>query len=1252
MAPVNNLREQLLRGLRERSLAARNGRGLQLLQGARVTEDGIRPYPTIATEANIEALGESWPFPQLMRFMDRTLLFKDGNVTPVDVTEGAPWTLADITVTDKHGDAITVTGSGRYQVANFGAFTVMTNGVRVLFNKSGGSTLQSASTQIATLCNYKNSQLVMAGLGPSVLWHTVLKNFIAYRQAFEDDWPLPGNELATALVDDMQQWVWWSSVGGGDAYMFMDPHQLLLPPYHDVVLSRELLINGDFDTDTTGWTLGSGWTRAANRIVGTGATGFFSIDVATGYVEDPQNQKYYLLTFTWTATSGTCYVTDGTWESENLPAGVGPVTIELPIYMSGDPDGAVPFFTFIPTAAGFTGTIDNISMKEIVKHVQDYNTNLPSLLTNGLMRDAAKGLIETSWEGADGVSSWSAVPRLGVITNGNMYAGADSDGPAARYHKMFEISTWETTFTTPSDYLTQGLTHTREVDHFRHNPTYNFVTFDDDKLYTVTIHIVGLTAGSVFVFFGAGSGFDSRKNIAKVEVNGETIIENMQTDTNPGTFTDYVRVLPSTDFDGDVVLLHVEDEDFAILDAYAMESHTNHTALTQLSATMTAALIPGNRYRVKWKQMTYTPVDIAREGTPIFRWNEFNLVARPVNTPLYWDAEDGVSPWWTTSQRNILSNSLFYNGQVFGWVQGGNWAYDAGNDEMDHTTPALEDRLTLPATRMFATPVHGRTYDIFIEIRNRSAGQVYVRWGENNVGDNQWLVPAGNGYFVDTIDANNTATDWTRFVIATDAAFNGSIGEVMAMDRTRSVDPRAGAFEVYDLAAVALQDETLMNCYPLVDGEDYEVQFTYQDLIGSHIVRALVGGVGGTNRTAPGTYTETITSGAAGEIALQAQGTTDSVRASLDYVKPLFNEGVRPILATETEGLDGVSTYFENSEFGIYEAFTRDFLVPAAPANLDLAFGFSNGAFPVRISDVEIEPMDSETAVVDMQPKAVIFDYFERNEAGFAPIPFPGTPLRVLQLGEHIMVYGTNSVCYLETHTAPFHAKVAHRLPGFPRTLGVAGEGACNGDVTQHLFVDEKGMLWGVTPGQPPQVTKLDYQEFFIPMLSNTIVIEQDQETEAWRISDGTTGFYWRDGKLSETPDGATFLEFEGGGLVGHVVDFAAGDTELVILSNSFDAGDNDLSVKELYKVQVVGRSDAAAPFEISVDAKFHEPDTWTRFGPFSVDPLGTAITKVLGVEFRIMVRSDNADLAEVDDIRYLMRVTGKRSIGKWRSAV
>lgn len=1388
---VKNLRDHFLTGLRKTLESFRNQPGLTLLRGGRSTEDGIRPLPAIDTESNIDAGGIAWPFPQLFRFMDKTLYINDVSAVPRTVDETvSPWTITPVPIVDKHGNAQAPSVSGLYDIANFGAFTIMTNGLHVLFQKEGGDSLQLANEQVRTVCNYKNSQLVMGGFGPSSLYHDALKNFLTFRQALESEFPLPDGTPYTGILEDLQQWIWWCSVGGGDAFMFFDPHELLLPAYSDVTLEVDHILNGDFESDATGWILGSGWTHSTNKVVASGATDDFEINESTGYSTDPAAQKYYLLTFTWTASSGTCFIKTEAWESENLASGVGPITLKIPIYFDGNP-AATPDFKFIPVGA-FTGEIDNVTLKEIVKHKQNYNPNLPSILSLGLMKDVDKGLIDKAWGGADGVSSFSAVPRSSVITNGNMYAGADSDDHASRYHKMFEKANWGKEYTTASNYLTQGFLHVDEVNPFYHLPAFNYVAFDDAIFYDILIHVVGRTVGSIVVVFGAGSGFDTRKNTSPaITVNGETLIRHMQTDTNPGTLAGQVRVVPTDDFDGAVVLLHVEDKHLSALDAYAMESHTNHINLVQQSSKMNSPLIAGNRYRVKWKQMTYTPTNILRDGVPIFYWDEDDYGQRPVNAKFYWTAEDGTSHFWTTPYRNILSNSLFYKSQILGWVLGGNWFYDIANDEMDHSTPALEDRLTLPATRMYAAPVHGRTYDIIIEIRNRTAGQVFVRWGENNVGDNQWQVPAGNGFFRSTIKALNTATDWTRFIIATDAAFDGSVGEVMALDPTRSVDPHDGVFEIGSPTHTMQQGETFMHCYPLVEGQSYELQWELVEFLPG-APDSLVFSIGGgfsTSQTSPGVYTETIVCGSGSELIVLKDGVIGSVtRIRIIYLKPLFNEGVRPKLAAAIEDTTGVSNYFENTAFGIYEEFSRTIRVPSAPANLDLEFEFQHGAFPVRITDVEIEPFDSEVAIIDMQPKPKIFDYFERNEAGFAPIPWPGILLRLYPLGDYIMAYGDNYVCYIETFTAPIHAKVAKTLAGYPKTLGVASEGACFGDENEHLFVDEKGELWHVQGGGIPQVTKLGYKEYFSPMLGNEIVVTRDQDTEAWNISDGVTGYYFRDGRLSETPYGLSFLEFTEGGLVGHKLEFDvfSGAPELTVLTNPIDG--EGMGLHEITKVQVIGRGSSGAyalgkeeltnrlftsdlsgwtlggddwswfsgrarcaadvesdtlfedvfasvsnqeyetriqlvgagnpgavrievanaigttrvnfqgefietliptasgpfvlrpqsvplsfleveevscrerrdansnfpiplPFAIYVDAKLYDGATWTRFGPFWPDARGMTSPKITGVEFRIMVQSGNANLVELDDIRYLIRDAGKFSVGKWVTA-
>lgn len=1394
MAPDFNLRDQLLRGLRERDDIPINAAGLVTLQGGRMTEDGVRPYPTIATESNIEALDEAWPFPQLFRYFDRTILTKGASAPPVAVDESAnPWTLSNISVVDKHGDAIDAISSGIYHVANFGAFTVMTNGLKILFNKAGGASFQLASTQVKSVCNYKNSQLIMAGLGPSVLWPTVLKNFIKWRQAFDPDFPLPGGELATELSDDLEKWIWWCSVGGGDAFMFMDPHQLLLPGYSDITLDTEHLVNGNFDTNADGWTLGSGWAFDTNHIAATAATGFFSVNVSTGYATDPENQKYYLLTFTWTASSGTCYVTDGDWESENLPSGVGPVTIELPIYLSRDPDSAtVPGFAFIPLEAGFTGTIDNISMKEIVKHKQDYTTNLPSILQYGDMKDVDSALIEAAWEGGDGVSSWSVVPKDSLVTNGNMYAAGDADDDESRATKMFDPKNWIRTQGAAANYLTHGYGHEDEILPLQQKEIYAFGAWDDDKEYDFIVFTASRTAGSFQLRLGLGTGFDSRKNLSDaIEGNGSLRVVGMQTDTDPTSTENIIGIVPTDDFDGEVFLIHVEEHDLAILDTFAMETVTKHTNLKQLSATMQSALIPGNRYNVKWKQASYTPDDIIRFGQLQVNWNvnDIELGSRPVAGRGAWSIEQAAVDWFGTSNLNILSNSLWYRSQIFGWALGGNWAYNSGTEEMDHTAGGGLSILGQEPARMWFAPVDARTYTVVARVTNRTAGTVTFRLGTNSVTTNELIISA-NGWHVGTIVADDAVANWDSMRILADNDFDGSVQEVMLLDLTQDTVDDNGVFEVYNGPDNNLtQQEEFMHCYPIQSGKDYELQWTYVDSLDAQGITPFLGGPtgGGTPRTTPGTYTDTLT---ADDFNTQLQFDHDavgSVRMYVNYLKPLFSEGVRPVLATETEDTSGDSSYESNASEGEYEAFSRTMLVPAAPANLDLEFAFEFGIMPTRITDVEIEPVDSETAIVDMQPKPVIFDYFERNEAGFAPFPFPGKPIRVLQLGEHIMCYGTNAVGYYTTHTDPFHAKVAHPLPGYPPTMGVASEGAAMGDLLQHLFVDEKGMLWHVAAGAVPTVTKLDYQEFFSPMLGNDIEIVRDQETDAWRISDGVVSYYLRDGRLSETPEAVTFLEFEGGALVGHPVTLTEGDPEFVLLTDAFDAGDRGV-LKEMFQVQVIGRGEVGSyalgpelittnrtfdsdlsswttvvddwawqtggfarcsadgvgdilrydnftsvlladyqtrlviggtpgggsvrprigtvegtarstagtfietlsnvdvgtfdlvpvavpvstldvdevsvreirtlvegstitPFVIYVDAMFHETGAWTRFGPFFPDSQGLAITKVLGLKFRILVGSGNGNLVELDDIRVETRVDGKRSIFRWMSA-
>lgn len=159
--------------------------------------------------------------------------------------------------------------------------------------------------------------------------------------------------------------------------------------------------------------------------------------------------------------------------------------------------------------------------------------------------------------------------------------------------------------------------------------------------------------------------------------------------------------------------------------------------------------------------------------------------------------------------------------------------------------------------------------------------------------------------------------------------------------------------------------------------------------------------------------------------------------------------------------------------------------------------------------------------------------------AGWAPMPWAGTTQMVKRLGDHIVAYGDGGVAMLTPFSEP--------NPGFKITelssLGVSSQ-AVGGDVHQHLYVREDGMLARVIPNpeypRALMIQELGYVEFFSPMLGNDIMVSYDPSLEEYYISDGTAGYLLAKDGLCEIFHYVASCQFYSGGLVGTAIATAA----------------------------------------------------------------------------------------------------------------
>lgn len=119
-------------------------------------------------------------------------------------------------------------------------------------------------------------------------------------------------------------------------------------------LGANSILNGTFDTDVS-WSKGTGWTIAGGVAVATATTGNLNETVSTVVAG-----KYYQIVYDVVVTSGTYQVTAGGWTSDTISA-----TATITRYFYAVTAGAVTF----DGITSFTGTIDNVTLKEVVNSV-------------------------------------------------------------------------------------------------------------------------------------------------------------------------------------------------------------------------------------------------------------------------------------------------------------------------------------------------------------------------------------------------------------------------------------------------------------------------------------------------------------------------------------------------------------------------------------------------------------------------------------------------------------------------------------------------------------------------------------------------------------------------------------------------------------------------------------------------------------------------------------------------------------------
>lgn len=246
------------------------------------------------------------------------------------------------------------------------------------------------------------------------------------------------------------------------------------------------------------------------------------------------------------------------------------------------------------------------------------------------------------------------------------------------------------------------------------------------------------------------------------------------------------------------------------------------------------------------------------------------------------------------------------------------------------------------------------------------------------------------------------------------------------------------------------------------------------------------------------------------------------------------------------------------------------------------------------------------------------------NQAGYAPMEWPGWAFVAKQLEDMIVVYGDNGITLMYPVNDP--------IPTFGfRTIsrvGLLGSRSVAGTDFMHYFITSLGDLWKITKKGPEL---LGFKEFLHPLASP--VLSYDELEDRLFIADGVTGYVYDDG----LGGGYATLSSVSAGLYGSA-DTLAG-IPCSIMTDTVDLGHRGIKLVTFVELG----TDSTENLYVAVDFRYSKAETWRTSAWAVVNPEGVAFVNVAGVEFRIRIKQTVYDEIRLDYINVRHKRTDKR---------
>jgi hypothetical protein len=252
-------------------------------------------------------------------------------------------------------------------------------------------------------------------------------------------------------------------------------------------------------------------------------------------------------------------------------------------------------------------------------------------------------------------------------------------------------------------------------------------------------------------------------------------------------------------------------------------------------------------------------------------------------------------------------------------------------------------------------------------------------------------------------------------------------------------------------------------------------------------------------------------------------------------------------------------------------------------------------------------------------------------EAGYKVLTeFSGKVHKIRKLGSGIIVYGDNGILLMKSEGIPF---------GFYQlsSVGIYWEGAAEGDLHQHIFIDKKNKIWRIQ--EDFKLEELDYSEYMAKLTHANIVISQDKFKKEFYISDGVKTFLLTQYGLSEVYQRPTSIINLNGTTYG-VCDSSSA-TGFILETDRLDFGIRGLKTLSALELGLYSPSDITSQISWRSNIKGSFAYTPTKL----VNPNGVVYPQVTADEFKIKLTSTAFANIQMDYMNVRLNLTDKRSV-------